>query len=52
MPSQCFASAALKESKPAKPVEMVTLTLRKAGNGGTLTIQWGTLEAVASFKAK
>jgi hypothetical protein len=31
---------------------MVTLTLSKAGGGGTLTIQWGTLEATASFKAK
>ncbi|MGO8786067.1 MAG: DUF2911 domain-containing protein [Terriglobia bacterium] len=51
-PSQCFASVPLTESKPAKPVEMVTLTLRKSGNGGTLTIEWGTLEAVAAFKAK
>jgi hypothetical protein len=50
--SQCFASAPLKESKPAKSVEMVTLTLSKAGGGGTLTIQWGTLEVAASFKAK
>ena len=50
--SQCFASVPLTESKPAKSVEMVTLTLRKAGNGGTLTIEWGTLEAVASFTVK
>ncbi len=50
--SQCFASAPLKEMNPAKPVEMVTLTLSKAGGGGTLTIEWGTLEAVASFTAK
>ncbi|MGO8786066.1 MAG: DUF2911 domain-containing protein [Terriglobia bacterium] len=50
--SKCFASAALKESKPANSVEMVTLALRRAGNGGTLTIEWGTLEAVASFTAK
>jgi hypothetical protein len=50
--SQCFASVPLKESKPAKSVEMVTLTLSKAGGGGTLTIQWGTLEVAASFKAK
>jgi hypothetical protein len=50
--SQCFASAPLKESKPAKSVEMVTLTLSKAGSGGTLLIQWGTLEAATSFKAK
>jgi hypothetical protein len=51
-PSQCFASVPLKESKPAKSVEMVTLTLSKAGSGGSLKIQWGTLEAAASFKAK
>jgi len=51
-PSQCFASVPLKESKPAKSVEMVTLTLSKAGSGGTLKIQWGTLEAAAGFKAK
>ena len=50
--SQCFASVPLKESKPAKSVEMVTLTLSKAGGGGTFTIQWGTLEAAASFKVK
>ena len=50
--SQCFASVPLKESKPAKSVEMVTLTLSKAGSGGTLLIQWGTLEATASFTAK
>ena len=51
-PSQCFASVPLKVSQPAQPVEMVTLTLSKVGGGGTLTIQWGTLEATASFKAK
>jgi hypothetical protein len=51
-PAKCFASAPLKISKPAKSVDMVTLTLRKAGSGGTLTIQWGTLEATASFTAK
>jgi hypothetical protein len=51
-PSQCFASVPLIESKPAAPVEMVTLTLSKAGEGGKLLIQWGTLEATASFQAK
>jgi len=50
--SQDLASVPLEESKATKPVEMVTLTLHKAGSGGTLTIQWGTLEAAASFKAK
>jgi hypothetical protein len=51
-PAECFASVPLKESQPAKSVEMVTLTLSKAGGGGILTIEWGTLEAAASFKAK
>jgi hypothetical protein len=51
-PSQDFASVPLNESKPAKPAEMVTMTLSKASGGGTLTIQWGTLEVAASFKAK
>ena len=50
--SQDFASAPLKETKPAEPAEMVTLTLKEAGDGGTLTIQWGTLEETASFTAK
>jgi len=50
-PTQDFASVPLKESKAAKPVETLTLSLRKAG-GGTLTVQWGTLEVAASFKAK
>jgi hypothetical protein len=50
--SQDLASVPLKESKALEPVEMVTLTLRTADGGGTLTIQWGTLEVAASFKAK
>jgi hypothetical protein len=50
--SQDLVSVPLKESKVSKSVEMLTLTLHKAGGGGTLTIQWGTLEEVASFKAK
>lgn len=50
--SEAFASAPLRSTKASKSVEMVTLTLAKAGSGGTLTIQWGTLEAVASFKGK
>ena len=50
--SQDFASVPLVESKPAESVDLVTLTLKKTDGGGTLTIQWGTLEATASFKAK
>ena len=51
-PADCFASVPLTESKPASPVETLTLTLSKASGGGTLTIQWGTLEVAAKFKAK
>jgi hypothetical protein len=50
--SQDFASAPLMESKAANPVEMVTITLAKADGGGTIEIEWGTLEVTASFKAK
>jgi len=50
--SQCFASVPLNETKPSKPVEMVTITLSKTDGGGTVTIEWGTLEVSASFKAK
>lgn len=51
-PAQCFASVPLVGSKPAASVDLVTLTLSKANGGGTLTIQWGTLQEAASFKAK
>jgi hypothetical protein len=50
--SECFASVPLKVSKPAGSVEMVTITLDKAGAGGVITIKWGTLEASARFEAK
>ncbi len=51
-PSQDAYFVPLKASKAAKPIEMVTLTLSKAGRTGKLRIQWGTLEVSASFKAK
>jgi hypothetical protein len=51
-PADCFASVPLTESHPGAPVDMVTLNLTKAGNGGALTIEWGTLEVAAKFKAK
>ena len=51
-PSQDAFFIPLKASKAAKSIEMVTLTLSKAGAGGKLTIQWGTLEVAANFKAK
>jgi hypothetical protein len=50
--SQDFVFVPLKQSKAAQSVETLTLTLRKVGGGGTITIQWGTLEVAASFKAK
>jgi hypothetical protein len=51
-PSQDAFFIPLKASKAAKSIEVVTLTLSKAGGGGKLTIQWGTLEVAANFKAK
>jgi hypothetical protein len=51
-PSQDAFFVPLKASKAAKSIEMVTLTLRKSGGVGRLTIQWGTLEVAANFKAK
>jgi hypothetical protein len=50
--AQDLASVPLKETKLAKPVEMVTITLAKARKRRTITIQWGTLEVSASFTAK
>jgi hypothetical protein len=50
--SQDFASVPLTASKPAESVEMLTITLSKAGDGGMLKVQWGTLEVTANFKAK
>ncbi len=50
--AQDFASTPMTSKTASTPVEMVTITLRKAGGGGTLTVEWGTLEATASFKAK
>jgi hypothetical protein len=50
--SEAFASAPLKDTKAANSVDLVTITLAKAGKGGTITIQWGTLKVTAGFKAK
>ena len=50
--AQDFASAPLKETKPSKPAEMVTITLAKGGAGGVLSIQWGQLGLSANFAAK
>ena len=50
--SQDLGSTPLKETKSAKSVETLTITLSKAAGGGTLTVKWGTLEVSTSFKAK
>jgi hypothetical protein len=49
--SEAFASAPLKDTQAASSVDLVTIKLAKTGKGGTITIQWGTLEETASFKA-
>jgi hypothetical protein len=51
-PSECFASVPLSDSKPASSAETLTLSLSKSGGGGKLTIHWGTLQEVTSFKAR
>jgi hypothetical protein len=50
--SEAFASVPLMSKTATTPVDMVTITLRKAAGGGTIMIQWGTLEASANFTAK
>ena len=50
--SDCFASVPLKDTKAKDSADLVTITLAKAGKGGTITIQWGTLEVSADFTAK
>jgi hypothetical protein len=49
--AQDIASVPLKEAKAAKPAEMVTITLTKAGAGGVITIQWGDMKLTANFEA-
>ena len=50
--AQDLGSTPLKESKGAKAEEMVTISLAKEGDGGSITIQWGDQVLGASFKAK
>ena len=40
----------LKESKADKAAEEVTITLAKAGTGGMVTIEWGSLKLGTDFK--
>jgi hypothetical protein len=39
----------LQDTKAENSVDLVTINLVKAGKGGTITIQWGTLEVAATF---
>jgi hypothetical protein len=41
----------LKETKATKSADMVTITLHKKGKGGTIAIQWGSLELGTAFAA-
>ena len=50
--AQDLVATPLEESKLAQPVEMVTISLSKAGEGGVLVIEWGDKKLAASFKAK
>ena len=50
--AQDLVSAPLKQSQPAESVEMVTITLAEAGEGGVISIEWGTMKVTASFTAK
>jgi hypothetical protein len=48
--SETFASVPLKQSSGSS-VDLVTINLTKAGKGGAIVIQWGTLEVTANFHA-
>ena|SRR5579862_2982821 len=50
--SQDLVFVPLKQAKAAKSIETLTETLGRARDGGTITIQWGTMVLSASFKAK
>lgn len=50
--AQDLVSAPLTQSQPAQSVEMVTIMLAEAGEGGVISIEWGTLKVTASFTAK
>jgi len=51
--SQDLVSTPLKQSQSSKAPDLVTITLAKKGaDGGTITIEWGTMMESADFKAK
>jgi hypothetical protein len=47
-----LVSVPLNSAHPASSVDQVTITLAKAGAGGEITVEWGTLKAGAAFTAK
>jgi hypothetical protein len=51
-PAQDLVSAPLKESNLTVPVEMVTISLAKAGQGGVISVEWGTMKVTANFTAQ
>ena len=50
--SQDFASVPMTTSQVASPADTLSITLQKAGGGGEIVVEWGTLKASANFKAK
>ena len=51
-PAQDLASAPLAETKASDSAEQVTISLKKAGGGGEISIQWGNMVLSARFMAK
>ena len=49
---QDLVSVPMKESTSATPVEKVTIRLERAGAGGEIIVEWGTLKTSARFTAK
>jgi len=50
--SKDLASVPLKAETEQKAEDLVTITLEKEGDGGEVSIQWGTQELSTSFKVK
>ena len=51
-PAQDLAAAPLMETKAGNSAEQVTISLKKAGGGGEISIQWGNMVLSAKFMAK
>ncbi len=48
--AQDVVAAPLEETKASDSAEQVTIGLAKAGDGGTVSIQWGDMKLTASFR--